>query len=109
MSIMLRALCIDRDSSANEPDSYFTEHSLSSTSADDLCSLDAQIGQSLKDRLSKHSYREVRSLSVDVRKGIVTLHGVVSTFYYKQMAQESFRGCAGVETILNHIAVVTKR
>jgi len=64
------------------------------------------IAQSVKECLRSHAYRELRSLSCEFCNGIVTLRGEVTTYFNKQLAQESVRRLAGVEVIINAVAVL---
>jgi len=64
------------------------------------------IAQSVKECLRSHAYRELRSLSCEFCNGIVTLRGEVTTYFNKQLAQESVRRLASVEVIINAVAVL---
>lgn len=46
-----------------------------------------------------------RNLRIETEQGHVTLVGVVSSYYQKQMAQEALRRVDGVESIENHLEV----
>jgi osmotically-inducible protein OsmY len=48
-----------------------------------------------------------RRLLVAANEGRVTLQGVVSSYYQKQMAQETIRRLDGVECIDNRLEVAT--
>jgi hypothetical protein len=65
---------------------------------------------SLYDRVSsalRHSpHLAGHHLRTKTRDGHVVLHGAVSTFYQKQMAQEVIRRVDGVQRIANEIVVV---
>ncbi len=45
------------------------------------------------------------NLRIETEQGHVTLLGVVSSYYQKQMAQEALRRVDGVESIENHLEV----
>ncbi|HUY34793.1 MAG TPA: BON domain-containing protein [Pirellulales bacterium] len=47
-----------------------------------------------------------RNLRFETNRGQVTLHGVVRSYYQKQMAQEVLLGLEGVEHIENQLQVV---
>ena len=47
----------------------------------------------------------MRSLTVEHYDGVVTLQGEVTTYYYKQVAQESVRRIAGVSKTNNLVNV----
>ena len=55
--------------------------------------------------LRMHLYLEIRSLSFDYSDGVVTLRGEVTTYYYKQVAQESVRRIVGVVKTINLVDV----
>jgi hypothetical protein len=48
---------------------------------------------------------ELQQLKCEFRRGTLTLHGRVSSFYLKQMAQETVRDLVGVERIHNELEV----
>jgi hypothetical protein len=62
--------------------------------------------QAVQQRLCRHYNRQLRSLTCEVRDGVVTLRGNVSEYYYKQLAQESVRHVAGTCRIHNCVEVV---
>ena len=64
------------------------------------------IAQSVKECLRLHIYRELRSLSSEFCNGIVTLRGEVTTYFNKQLAQESIRRLASVKVIINSVTVL---
>gem|GEM_PF-2803415 len=55
--------------------------------------------------LRAQTYPGMRSLSIDYSDGVVTLRGEVTTYYHKQVAQESVRRIAGIVTIVNLVDV----
>jgi len=61
--------------------------------------------QEITECLRAHAYREMRSLTVEHCDGVVTLRGEVTTYYYKQVAQESIRRIAGVTKTINLVDV----
>lgn len=64
------------------------------------------IAKSVKECLRSHAYKELRSLSCEFCNGIVTLRGEVTTYFNKQLAQESVRRLVSVEVIINAVAVL---
>lgn len=48
---------------------------------------------------------ELQQLKYEFRRGTLTIHGKVSSFYLKQMAQEAVRDLVGVERIHNELEV----
>jgi len=61
--------------------------------------------QAITECLRAQTYAGMQSLSVDYREGVVTLRGEVTTYYHKQVAQESLRRIAGIVTIVNLVDV----
>ena len=63
----------------------------------------------LNDRLhsaiSYNPYLSNRNLRFETEAGRVTLHGTVSSYFHKQMAQEALRRLDGVEHIENLLEV----
>ncbi|MCO8123275.1 BON domain-containing protein [Stieleria sp. TO1_6] len=58
-----------------------------------------------QDALCKHSCSEFRSIEIELTDGQITLHGQVSSFYLKQLAQETVRPYAIGLQIDNRIVV----
>lgn len=56
-------------------------------------------------KLLRSSYFREHQLGVEYHEGQVTLSGTVSSYYQKQVAQESVRGMTGVDQIENNIVV----
>lgn len=48
---------------------------------------------------------ELKRVLCEVRTGTLNIRGQVSSYYYKQLAQELVRPIAGVERIVNHLMV----
>lgn len=65
----------------------------------------ATIVQDARRRLMRSQFRVIRGLSCDYHEGILFLRGRVFTYYQKQLAQEAVRNVAGVDKIVNAIAV----
>ena len=63
------------------------------------------IAHSVKECLRSHAHRELRSLSCEFCNGILTLRGEVTTYFNKQLAQESVRRLASVKMIINAVSV----
>ena len=57
-------------------------------------------------RLRASSYAVLHDIECDCQEGTVTLHGEVTTYFLKQVAQELVRKVRGVERITNRIDVV---
>lgn len=67
---------------------------------------------SLKDRVCHALARQTpligRKVAYRVVNHSVVLTGSVQTFFQKQMAQETLRGIAGIERIVNELEVVAR-
>lgn len=50
-------------------------------------------------------FSEVRRIRCKVEDGMLVLHGEVSSFYLKQLAQEAVRTIEGVTNVANHLKV----
>ena len=72
-----------------------------SSLTDNSDSLDRRIEQVI----DTNPYLVGRRVHIDLRGSHVTLRGVVSSFYHKQMAQEIVRRVEGVERIENELEV----
>lgn len=55
--------------------------------------------------LEQSPYLSNRRLRFETQQGRVVLEGVVSSYYQKQMAQETLRGLSGVDHIENRLEV----
>ena len=49
---------------------------------------------------------EIRRVNCEIRQGVLVIHGQVSSYYLKQLAQESIRSLAGVIRIVNRLEVI---
>ena len=56
--------------------------------------------------LRTNPYPDVKSLECEYHEGVLMLRGQVSTYYYKQLAQEAVRDIQGIESIVNVVKVV---
>jgi osmotically-inducible protein OsmY len=69
-----------------------------------------KIDEPLDDRvmsaLDNNPYLSRRNLRFETHEGRVTLRGEVSTFFQKQMAQESLRQVEGIDQITNELEVI---
>ena len=55
--------------------------------------------------LASNPHLAGRRLRFETHEGRVSLHGVVNSYYQKQMAQEALRRLDGIETIENQLEV----
>ncbi len=56
-------------------------------------------------RLHESSYLELHQIKCTFRHGILTLYGMVSSFYARQVAQELIKDLEGIDIIDNQIVV----
>ena len=56
-------------------------------------------------RLKSSPYPSIQRVNCDFKKGRLTLHGRVSTFFEKQIAQQAVIGLDGVRRLENRIEV----
>jgi hypothetical protein len=61
--------------------------------------------QRAKDALRRSRIGELRRLAVELIDDGIALHGLVSSFYHKQLAQELIRGELDGQEVVNHIQV----
>ncbi len=61
--------------------------------------------ESARRRLSRSCYRQIRQVICRYHEGVLFLHGHLSSYYLKQLAQEAVQGLEGVEEIVNCIEV----
>ena len=64
---------------------------------------------SARGRLSRSCYRQIRQVTCRYHEGVLFLHGQLSSYYLKQIAQETVRDLEGVEEIVNYIEVACTR
>lgn len=56
-------------------------------------------------RLQSSGYAALRKLQCDVTDGVVTVYGIVSSYYLKQMAQTLLQRLNGIQTVTNSVVV----
>jgi osmotically-inducible protein OsmY len=66
-----------------------------------LDSLDSLISTTIQ----KNPYLKSRNLRFENKAGRVVMHGVVHSYYHKQMAQEALRRLEGVDQVENRLEV----
>ncbi len=69
---------------------------------------DDQLDGRVRRALRKHPNLTNGQLDCETNDGRVTLRGVVSTYYQKQIAQELLRSVEGVREVVNHLEVTWK-
>ena len=66
---------------------------------------DEKLYGAIVESLQSCGYRQLNDVDVSVHSGHVLLHGRVSTYYMKQLAQTSVLRLAGVERLENELLV----
>ena len=61
--------------------------------------------QSTLTALQSSNYAELRKLRCEVTEAVVIVHGVVSSYYLKQMAQTIIQRLEGVQSMMNLVEV----
>ena len=69
--------------------------------------LPCDVTEAAKCRLQDRLDTDARKVSCEYENGVLVLHGRVSSFYYKQLAQEAVGGLPGVTEVINQIEVRT--
>jgi osmotically-inducible protein OsmY len=69
----------------------------------------AQVEEAVQVRMRKSAYLELRRISTTFRGGVLSLHGNVSSYYLRQMAQALVQGLEGIEEIDNQLEVTAPR
>jgi BON domain len=60
-------------------------------------------------RLHHSAYLELRQVRCDIRNGVLTLAGHVSSYYLRQLAQAAVLGLDGLRAVNNCLEVVPSR
>jgi osmotically-inducible protein OsmY len=68
--------------------------------------IETQLNERVHTALGRSPYLAGRKLRIDAEHGRITIHGVVRSYFQKQMAQEAVRRIDGVEDILNQLEVL---
>ena len=63
------------------------------------------LGEKVTHALRKNPYLQARNLRIEASDGRVTLRGKVTSWYQKQMAQETLLRLDGVDRVENHLEV----
>ncbi|MDX1948542.1 MAG: BON domain-containing protein [Pirellulaceae bacterium] len=67
--------------------------------------IESTLAQRVEGAIHTNPYLSGRRLRFEAEGGRVVLHGIVATYFQKQMAQEMLRRIEGVEEIDNHLEV----
>ena len=70
------------------------------------CSRETEILVEAREALRRSLFQLSRNLRCEFREGLLLLHGRVSSYYHKQVAQEAVRRLEAVDQVVNHIEVV---
>ncbi|WP_182870670.1 BON domain-containing protein [Rhodopirellula sp. JC639] len=81
------------------------EQELSGGAAPKQCECSCKIRNIAIQCWESSGYTELKKLDCDFESGVVYLRGIVSSFYYKQLAQETIRHIEGINRIINEIVV----
>jgi osmotically-inducible protein OsmY len=65
------------------------------------------LSEAARSRLRRSPHTAVRDMSCQCYQGVLLLRGQLSTFYLKQVAQETVSGLTGVTQVINEIEVVS--
>ena len=68
--------------------------------------VETNLAERVEVAVTSSPYFSGRKLRIETESGRVVLHGTVSTYFQKQMAQEALRRVDGVEKIENRLVVV---
>jgi osmotically-inducible protein OsmY len=71
--------------------------------------LDLALENRVTAALERNPYLLGRHLHFEAQQGRITLHGVVRSYYQKQMAQELVRAIEGVQQVENRLEVDSSR
>ncbi len=63
------------------------------------------LGEKVTHALRKNPHLQARNLRIEASDGRVTLRGKVTSWYQKQMAQETLLRLDGVDRVENHLEV----
>jgi osmotically-inducible protein OsmY len=63
------------------------------------------LAERARERLRAKSYRQLWMIVCEFHEGLLTLRGVVNSYYLKQVAQAAVVGLDGVEEIANRVEV----
>ncbi len=66
----------------------------------------ATVMRAIKECFAQSAHAGLRSVSCEMCDGVLVLRGRVSSYYYKQLAQEIVRDLAGAIVIVNAVEVV---
>ena len=80
-------------------------------STGDLVRIDAaheQIREQVTTALARNAFFCGRNLQIEFENNELVLRGVVSSYYMKQLAQETMRQIEGVQSVRNELEVIAR-
>ena len=86
----------------------FTTANCSNSRSSEIIRLETEIAARIETRLGCSAYRELRLVRCEFHEGVVTLRGVLASYYLKQMAQTVAREAAANCIVVNRIEVAEK-
>jgi osmotically-inducible protein OsmY len=75
------------------------------TTCDVLCSLNDMALENAKSCLLNSPYPELWKITCEFYEGVLTLNGVVGSYFLKQMAHAAVAGLSGVDEVANRVDV----
>jgi BON domain len=86
-----------------QPASGATKHA---TACDASCaSTGTTILENAAHRLRHSSYPQLRKITCEFHEGVLTLRGIVSSFFIKQLAHRTVADVSGIDMVANHLDV----
>ena len=73
--------------------------------SDDNAAGSGKVAEAARQCLRDSPYRALRDMSCECDRGVLSLRGHLTSFYYKQLAQEAVARVEGVSAVVNHIEV----
>jgi osmotically-inducible protein OsmY len=73
--------------------------------SEDISLRDDRVAAAAHGCLQRCSYRAIQTVTCQYHQGTITLRGVLSSYFFKQVAQEAVAGIQGVDRVVNEIEV----
>ena len=119
MSVATEPANRDQSSGANRPGrevsdeltdtAILTQSSSPINEQRDALPTTCHIAIAAKERWASSGYSALKSIECECNDGVLVIRGVVPSYYFKQMAQESIRSLEGVTRIVNELSVQESR
>lgn len=71
------------------------------------CNPARDVTELARERFRKSAHPALRTVSCEFEKGVLRLRGQLSSFYHKQLAQETVANLSGVTQVVNDVTVAT--